>query len=168
MSDWQEVQKSARKIAAKPRARVPVAVRNEDHNFRTLKDRLPRPGAVGVVAKPKAKIGREISGHQMTALKAGSVKIDAKLDLHGLTQRQAQGELNHFMKKQIMRGARILLVITGKGKEMQGVLRQALPGWLMTGEWKNDVLTLHPAHAKHGGDGATYILLRRKIEQQNF
>lgn len=164
MNEWDGVKKSARKIAAKPRAVTPFATQSDDSNFRKLSDRLPRPGAVGVVAKPKIKQGHEISGSQMTALKSGSMKIDAKLDLHGMTQKQALSELNHFMKKQVARGTRLLLVITGKGKDMQGVLRQQLPGWLMTGEWKPHVLTIHPAHQKHGGDGATYVLLRRQIK----
>jgi DNA-nicking Smr family endonuclease len=65
------------------------------------------------------------------------------------------------MQKQTTRGARLLLIITGKGKDLQGVLRNSLPGWLMAGEFKHQILTIHPAHIRHGGDGATYVLLRR-------
>lgn len=166
MSDWQEVKKTAKKITQRPRAVAPSVPENETDNFRSLSDRLPRPGAVGMVAKPKMKKGNEISGAQMTALKSGGMKIDARLDLHGMTQRQAHGELERFMKKQTTRGARLLLVITGKGKNNEGVLRLSLPGWLMDGAWKHHVLTIHPAHQKHGGDGATYVLLRRQIEQK--
>lgn len=165
MSDWHDVKKTAQKIARRPRAAAPTRTETEDNNFRALSDRLPRPGAVGMVAKPKIKKGHEISGAQMTALKSGSMKIDARIDLHGMTQKQAHGELDRFMKKQTTRGVRLLLVITGKGKNNEGVLRLALPGWLMDGSWKHHVLTIHPAHQKHGGDGATYVLLRRQIEQ---
>lgn len=166
MSEWDGVKKTARKIAVKPRAVTLTAKRRDDgENIRTLTDRLPRPGEVGIKTKPKIKQGREISGTQMAALKSGTMKIDARIDLHGMTQRQAHDELNRFMKKQVTRGVRLLLVITGKGKNNEGVLRLALPGWLMDGEWKRYVLTIHPAHQKHGGDGATYVLLRRQIEQ---
>lgn len=164
--DWPEVKKSARRVSLRPRV-VQIALPPQGtDNLRKLKDRLPRPNAVDIVVAPKAKKGTEISGKQMQELKSGSVRIDARLDLHGMTQTQAHGELMRFMDKQTMRGARILLVITGKGHELKGVLRQQLPGWLMAGPWAKKILTLHPAHQRHGGDGATYVLLRCKIEQQ--
>ena len=127
-----------------------------------LTDRLPRPDKVDLVAALCAKQGNEISGAQMAALKNGTVKIDARMDLHGMTQHLAHGELNHFMKKQILRRSRLLLIISGKGKNLEGVLRAALPGWLMAGEFKTHILTIHPAHIRHGGDGATYVLLRKQ------
>ena len=166
MADWQEIKKNAQKISARMRAVKPAnePLLGGDH-FRDLKDRLPRPTAVDIVVEPKIKRGREISGAQMGELKSGTMKIEATLDLHGLTQREAHRELDYFMAKQTARGARLLLIITGKGKDLQGVLRQQLPGWLMTGEWARHILTIHPAHRRHGGDGATYVLLR-KIKQQ--
>jgi DNA-nicking Smr family endonuclease len=164
MADWVEVKKSVKKIVAKPRALAGINKAEHDANFRALSDRIPRENAAPP-AKPKIKKGHEISGSQMAALKAGDIRIDAKLDLHGLTQREAHAQLSYFMKKQIARGVRLLLVITGKGKNNEGVLRMTLPGWLMSSEFKHDVLTIHPAHIKHGGDGATYVLLRRQIKQ---
>ena len=98
----------------------------------------------------------------MTALKTGTMKIDARLDLHGMRQFDAHRELNHFLGKQTARGARLLLIITGKGKDLQGILRTSLPAWLMEGEFKSHILTIHPAHHKHGGDGATYVFLRKQ------
>ncbi len=161
MSDWSKIKQGARRITKKVRAARPANQASADDNFRKLTDRIPRPTPVGLVAKPKAKQGREISGKQMDALKNGTMKIDARMDLHGMRQFDAHRELNHFLEKQIARGARLLLIITGKGKDLQGVLRTSLPAWLMEGEFKNQILTIHPAHHKHGGDGATYVLLRK-------
>ena len=164
MSDWERLKKTARKLPVKKRARKPLA--EHDMPERELTDRIPRSRQAKNAAPPKIKKGNEISGHQMAALKAGTIKIDAKLDLHGLNQRQAHEMLDRFLKKQIARAARLLLVITGKGKNNEGVLRAALPGWVMAGEFRPHILTIHPAHQKHGGDGATYVLLRRQIKEQ--
>jgi DNA-nicking Smr family endonuclease len=161
MADWQDIKQKAERITARLRAVRPANILSDQENFRPLADRIPRPGAVDLVARSRAKKGHEISGTQMTALKNGAVKIDAKLDLHGMTQAAAHQELGYFLQKQIAGGARMLLIITGKGKNNEGVLRHALPGWLMTGEFKNYILTIHPAHVRHGGDGATYVLLRK-------
>ena len=162
MSDWSEIKDRAKRITKKLRAVRPANnERPNDDMLRPFRDRIPRPTKVDLVTKPKAKKGREISGAQMAALKAGTLRIDARLDLHGMTQFDAFRELNHFMQKQTARGSRLLLIITGKGKDLQGILRAHLPGWLMEGEFKNQILTLHPAHLRHGGDGATYVLLRK-------
>lgn len=162
MSDWESIKQRARRITRKIRAVVPAnGERMNDDMLHPFRDRLPRPSDGQAKAAPRIKQGREISGTQMAALKAGTMNIDARLDLHGRTQHDAFRELNHFMKKHTARGARLLLVITGKGKNNEGVLRMSLPGWLMEGEYRHHVLTIHPAHHRHGGDGATYVLLRR-------
>ncbi len=96
-------------------------------------------------------------------IRDGTLKLEARLDLHGLTQAEAHQELHYFMSKAVATGKRRLLVITGKGRDGGGVLRAALPRWLMAGPFKKHILTLHPAAARHGGDGATYVLLKRVI-----
>jgi DNA-nicking Smr family endonuclease len=162
MADWSDIKKRAKRITKKIRAVRPANnERPNDDMIRPASDRIPRPTKVDIVAKPKPKQGREISGAQMDELKKGTMRIDARLDLHGMTQFDAFRELNHFMQKQTRRGARLLLIITGKGKNLDGILRANLPGWLMEGEFQNQILTIHPAHLRHGGDGATYVLLRR-------
>ena len=68
----------------------------------------------------------------------GAVAIDDRLDLHGMTQDAAHSALRHFLFGARARGARIVLVITGKGKTRgpgadphdRGVLRRAVPHWL--------------------------------------
>jgi len=170
MADWQEIKQKAERITRRLRAVQPANILSDQENFNPLRDRIPRPGRVDLVGQlrfsadkldSREKRGHEISGAQMEALKAGTMWIDARLDLHGMMQHQAYSELGRFIQKQVTRGARLLLIITGKGKDLHGVLRASLPGWLMAGEFKPHILTIHPAHPKHGGDGATYVLLRK-------
>jgi len=98
----------------------------------------------------------------------GEYPIDATLDLHGMTREKAHRALCQFMKSHHDRESRCLLVITGKGhkssenERASGVLRDALPQWLMEPGLKAMVLAFDVAKPKHGGNGAYYILLRRR------
>jgi DNA-nicking Smr family endonuclease len=60
-------------------------------------------------------------------------------------------------------GLRCVLVVTGKGGgEGRGVLRQMVPRWLGEASHRQYVLTFCPAQPRHGGDGALYVLLKRR------
>ncbi len=94
-------------------------------------------------------------------LRDGSFPIDARLDLHGMTQTQAHGALARFITTQHKAGHRKLLVITGKGRGREGVLRQQLQGWLESLAEAPHILTIRHAATRHGGDGAFYVLLKK-------
>lgn len=98
----------------------------------------------------------------------GSVAIDERLDLHGMTQDAAHSALRHFLVTARMRGARIVLVITGKGRggpaaevHERGVLRRSVPHWLADASLRSIVVGFEEAHLAHGGAGAIYVRLRR-------
>ena len=94
-------------------------------------------------------------------LRQGEIEIEARIDLHGMTQAKAYAALARFMAVQVKNRRRKLLVITGKGREGQGVLRQNLRDWLRSLPEAPSLLALRPAAPKHGGDGAFYVVLRR-------
>ena len=96
------------------------------------------------------------------SLRQGEVEIDAKLDLHGMTQVEAFAALADFMQKKVKAGKRHLLIITGKGRGGAGVLRGNLENWLGQLPEAKTILALRTAAPKHGGDGAFYVLLRKK------
>ena len=101
----------------------------------------------------------------------GRLPIDAVLDLHGHTQRTARGVLHRFIADGHGRGARCLLVITGKGAPEftrgldrgagRGVLRARLADWIGEEAVRKFVSRAAPAHQRHGGAGAFYIFLKR-------
>ncbi|MBV5266153.1 Smr/MutS family protein [Pinisolibacter aquiterrae] len=98
----------------------------------------------------------------------GVIAIDERLDLHGATQEAAHSILRGFLTTARARGARIVLVITGKGKGKggadphdRGVLRRAVPHWLSEPSLREVVLGFEEAHLAHGGAGAIYVRLRR-------
>jgi len=113
-------------------------------------------------------------------------QIDARLDLHGMRQREAYPALKGFLRASQARGHVLVLVITGKGgarettradyeawettpfyEAPRGVLRRLVPEWLAKPEFRDVVASMSPAHQRDGGEGALYIRLRRTATQAN-
>lgn len=96
-------------------------------------------------------------------LKRGRHRIEARLDLHGMTQDEAHRELAAFVAASREAGRRCVLIITGRGlgPNGPGVLKSAVPRWLEEPELRRHVLAIAPAQPQHGGAGAAYLLLRR-------
>lgn len=99
----------------------------------------------------------------------GTRPIDAHLDLHGYTQARAHTALLLFLQRAQRDGARLALVVTGKGARgdpsapgERGVLRRQVPVWLALPEFRSLVLGFEAAHVGHGGEGALYVRLRRQ------
>ena len=95
----------------------------------------------------------------------GQFDIDARLDLHGLTAASAYQRLVQFVEQAHARQLRMLLVITGKGKAGEGVLRREVPGWLKQPPLSRRVLAITEATGPDGGAGALYVRLRRQRKQ---
>lgn len=93
----------------------------------------------------------------------GQLAIEARIDLHGMTQADAHGTLLGFLHRSHAAGQRHVLVITGKGRQAagEGVLRRAVPGWFATAPFRGIVGAWAPAARHHGGEGALYVRLRR-------
>jgi DNA-nicking Smr family endonuclease len=101
-------------------------------------------------------------------LARGNIPVDAALDLHGLRQQEAHVALHGFLSRAQREGAKIVLVVTGKGEgragnafETGGVLRRSVPLWLRAPEWRGLVVGFEEASRPHGGAGALYIRIRR-------
>jgi len=113
-------------------------------------------------APPLAPLGRRMR----QKLARGSEAIDARIDLHGMTQADAHAALAHFLRRAQHNGARVVLVITGKGVRgdgysERGVLKRQVPLWLESAELRPLVVGFESAGVTHGGAGALYVRLRR-------
>ena len=95
-------------------------------------------------------------------LKRGLRPIEARLDLHGMSQAEAHRALEEFVRAASAAGHRSLLVITGRGTDRPGILKSSVPRWLDEGELRRQVLAVAAARPRHGGGGALYVLLRRR------
>jgi DNA-nicking Smr family endonuclease len=100
-------------------------------------------------------------------LSRGVVAIDRRIDLHGLTQTAAEARLQRFLRAAQEEGARVVLVITGKGSDggqergERGVLRRMTPHWLASPDMREVVVGFEEAARGHGGSGALYVRIRR-------
>lgn len=97
-------------------------------------------------------------------LARGAIPVDAAIDLHGMRQQEAHPALLAFLSGAQREGAKIVLVVTGKGenREGTGVLRRAVPLWLRAAEWRHLIVGFEQAARTHGGAGALYVRLRRR------
>ncbi len=122
-----------------------------------------RAKAPPVVLRPKPEPARQepdlvaLGRREKQRVARGRDAIEGRLDLHGLTQAEAHGALLHFFHQARGRGAKLVLVITGKS----GVLRQQVPQWLGLPEFRGVIVGFDTAGLRHGGEGALYVRLRR-------
>ena len=112
---------------------------------------------------PKLKLGEMsvLSKKNIRDFNKGNVFIENKLDLHGFNQVDAKILLEDFINQSIENGKRLILIITGKGKEGEGVIKNNIISWLNNKSLRNKILAVNHASKKHGGSGAIYILLRK-------
>jgi DNA-nicking Smr family endonuclease len=126
----------------------------------------PKPKAPALA--PLAPLERRLKRR----LSSGKAQVDDLIDLHGLTQAQAHRTLNNFLWRSAENGAKLVLIITGKGSPgaddghymaERGVLRRNAPHWLRAPELRAIVLSVEEAARPHGGAGALYVRLRRRF-----
>lgn len=118
---------------------------------------VPRAAKPGV--PPLAPLGKR----ERTKLSRGRSEIEARLDLHGMTQIRAHRALTGFLHRAHHDGLTFVLVITGKGRSggESGVLRRQVPEWLSLPEFRAFVVGFEEAGIGHGGEGALYVRIRR-------
>jgi DNA-nicking Smr family endonuclease len=131
------------------------------------------PRTLRAAPPPLAPLGRRMK--QKVA--RGAEPIEARIDLHGMTQSEAHAALTRFLHSMQRRGARLGLVITGKGRQddrpgradssttgHRGVLNRQVPLWLESPELRPLVVGFETASIGHGGAGALYVRVRRARE----
>jgi DNA-nicking Smr family endonuclease len=164
---WTEV---ARGVARRRGAALPTPSNPQAGEVapapRAVPDEAPASRPAPRSAPPLAPLDRRLKRE----LGRGRGAIDAALDLHGLTQAEAHQALRGFLRHSQARGARLVIVVTGKGGPFdqpggwpneRGVLRRLAPHWLREPDLRSVVLGFEEAGRAHGGSGALYVRLRR-------
>ncbi len=130
---------------------------------RSVRHHQPSAQPPAIKPPPLAPLDRR----QKQRVARGRDGIDAKIDLHGMTQNEAHDALIRFVRRAQTNGARLVLVVTGKGSSARdaererGVLRRQVPLWLALPEFRSLIVGFEEAHVAHGGEGALYVRLRR-------
>jgi DNA-nicking Smr family endonuclease len=169
---WESVAKQTKPLRKKPRAAKAEPVLSDAEAAEIAKPAAsPRPHPAAKTshapkpqlpaAPPLAPLGRR----ERSQLSRGRKEIDARLDLHGMTQIRAHRALAGFLQRAHSDGLTFVLIITGKGKmgaeSERGVLRRQVPQWLSLPEFRSLVVGFEEAHVGHGGEGALYVRIRR-------
>lgn len=167
---WRHVTQSVRplpgkELAAEPSAPEPAPAAPA---VETRQAAIARPAPAAPALPPIVPLDRRT----VKAVRRERTPIDAVIDLHGDTQATAHGRLRDFLHRQQARGARHVLVVTGKGGagardadlmhgQERGVLRRMVPHWLRLPDLRPLVLSFGEAAHRHGGAGALLVRLRR-------
>jgi len=165
---WESIAKQAKPLRKKHRATKAEAVSLADAPAGTKPSAPPKPHPPAKVSpspKPAAPPLAPLGRRERSQLSRGRKEIDARLDLHGMTQTRAHRALFGFLQRAHSDGMTFVLVITGKGKmgaeSERGVLRRQVPQWLSLPEFRSLVVGFEEAHIGHGGEGALYVRIRR-------
>ena len=163
---WEKVTDS---VAPLLRLRVKLPQKPKPSPPKDEKKAAPKPVASPPPPKlpPKPKAPPSLNPFDRRTLGRigrGTVAIDARIDLHGMTQDAAQARLTRFIADAQAKGAKLVLVITGKGTSgtgERGVLRRVVPMWLASPQLRPFVVGFDEAAPTHGGTGALYVRIRR-------
>jgi DNA-nicking Smr family endonuclease len=169
---WARVAKSARPLGKRKPTLAPEPPKPPPQ--RPVKETKP-PRQAPIKDRPKAipvPRGEALDRQTARKLERGRLPVEARLDLHGMRQRDAHAALRRFLKSAQGKGYRHVLVITGKGAEPdlrrsfyeddeRGVLHQAVPHWLMAPDLAQVVVSFSEAPRRLGGEGALYVRLRK-------
>jgi len=183
---WDQLTRTVEKARGKPR----VAARAQDPAAKVQRPAPRKPEAKPATRtrpppppapKPPRTVAplAEFDRRTVRQVVSGKIGIDARLDLHGLRLRDARADLRAFLVACQARGARTVLVITGKGgagpdhdnlaaalgQPQRGVLRRSVPQWLEEPEFRAVVLSFTTASIRHGGEGALYVQLRKGVSR---
>ena len=167
---WESVAKQVKPLRKRPRVLKPsIASPEAESEAASRPIASPKPIPAPRIIPPSrpeppplAPLGRR----ERSQLSRGRKEIDARLDLHGMTQIRAHRVLLTFLQRAHSDGLTFVLVITGKGKvggseAERGVLRRQVPQWLSLPEFRSLVVGFEEAHIGHGGEGALYVRVRR-------
>lgn len=175
---WAKLAESVTPLAGR---KMPIAPKS-DGKTGTVKPPPPpvqpkrsRPAPVvsrskSITAPPRRMFASELDSHWNRKLKAGQVQPDYTLDLHGHTLDSAYGRIVSGLDQARAMDARLVLVIAGRERPVdpadranrRGAIRAKLLDWLAASHHADSIAAVRRAHIRHGGEGALYLVLKRR------
>lgn len=132
----------------------------------------PRQPVREPLAGPVPRSGEEtgLDSHWDRRMKAGRLDPDLTLDLHGHTLDTAYERIMAGLDQARMMGARVVLVVAGRERPVdpadrmakRGAIRAKLLDWLAASRHADTITAVRRAHIRHGGEGALYLILKRR------
>jgi DNA-nicking Smr family endonuclease len=175
---WQTVTKNFKPLQ-KPETLSARPALNQDNSDVTVPAPLRSALKSSVAASPLPSTSlKAVDRSGERKVRRGRVEIEGRIDLHGMTVAKARRSLLRFLRRAHGDHKRVVLVITGKGvgkralddrqfepwshdiAPLPGVLRRSFGQWMQEAEFSQIVSGFSPAHQRHGGAGAFYVMLR--------
>ena len=176
---WEKVIQSVKRMNPHPAFQIPkqrggTKTRKQKTSL-TNRSQSVQTGQAKTKTSPDKKMPAdfrlgETSGIDRTSarrMQRGQASIEDRLDLHGLSQEQAQKKVKAFIVSAVQKNFRHVLIITGKGRDGHGILREKVPEWLKDAPLCHHLNAISYAQPKDGGKGALYIRLKRQREAKN-
>ncbi|MDF2637417.1 MAG: hypothetical protein K0R64_401 [Novosphingobium lindaniclasticum] len=161
--------------AAAPAAMVPVPAKTvmlpSAPPPKKIKGRVPPPlPPKPAAARPKVDAPLHLDGSWEKRISKGTLVPDFSLDLHGSNLDQAYVRLMHGLTQAKAMGARVVLIVTGKPRPVdamdrgtaRGAIRAKITDWLAASDHALDIVAIRGAHRRHGGQGAIYVVLKKR------
>jgi DNA-nicking Smr family endonuclease len=157
---WDRVSRSVRPLArdrpilATPAGSMPTA-QQKPHAAVPSASRSQAPGRAS---------GGTLDGSWDRALRRGGVVPEMVIDLHGHSLAAAHAALDRRLDQALAEDARVILLITGRAPReggRRGIIHASFRDWLAASRHARRIAAVRPAHSRHGGTGAFYVVLRR-------
>ena len=148
---------------------LPKPARGVAGKKRNAPDQTPSFEALGITSPAKPTPARvrptpeELEPRRQRRLSRERDPIEARLDLHGYGRFEAEDVLRAFLLSSRARGLGAVLVVTGQGRRGGGVIRASIIEWLHAPALRGVVSGFASAHRRHGGEGAVYVTLKRRV-----
>jgi len=172
---WERLARTVAPLDKAPPRDGEVAPRSGDGGGSPLAQRPAESPLHRPSAGPPPRPGEDVTRHGLDSswdrkLRAATIDPDFTLDLHGLSLDAAHARLVYGITEAKAMGARLVLLVTGKPRPVEaadrgtkrGAIRAKVLDWLAAGPHGADIAAVRNAHRRHGGEGALYIVLKRK------
>lgn len=163
---WAKIEESVRPLRPKPlEAEAPETVSLPEPELGSRPPDRAAPPPKAPASRADVAPSAALDPKLRRRLSRGLAEVGGTIDLHGMRQERAHVALLGFLRRAQLRGDRVVLVITGKGRDREegrGVLRHAVPLWFGGPEFRPLVAGHEAAGRRHGGEGALYVRLRKR------
>jgi DNA-nicking Smr family endonuclease len=166
------VLKPAAEIAAKPKSPAIKEGRSPAPAVPETAAGQQRTAASGLRIDPPAPAKEIAPGHLDGTwdrrIHKGAVVPDVSVDLHGQGLATAHARLDRTLEQAIHQKLRVVLLVTGHARahdrasgQGRGAIAAVVRDWLAASRHAAAISAVRPAHPRHGGAGALYIVLKR-------
>ena len=110
-------------------------------------------------------IKKEKPLNRFKKVKKRKLEPDISLDLHGYTLYSAKLLLQKFISNCYEKNIRNVLIITGKGQNNKGALKEEVPKWLSDKFFNKYLVNFNVAARHFGGEGALLVRIKNRFKK---